>query len=549
MNTFPVVQRELRLRARQPATYWLRCGVAAIAVMVGLQETVLPSAPLGTGTIGAATFATVSWVGFLLACGSAFATADVLSRERREGTLGLLLLTKLKSYDVVLGKLCAAGLMACYALLGFLPALGLIVLAGGVSGSQFARTSLALMNGVFLALAAGLWVSARAQNRSSALRGALLMMVLVSVLPRIVTNLGRYLIGDGGHSDLGRWLAANTAHLADFAPYTSFYYAADKMYFGAPCVFWLSLAAVHLEAWLLIFWTARRLTKHWRALELELKPRPAEWEPVLVEEAKALAADRAALLQNDPVCWAVSRMRIQNVLIWIGTLLLLLGGTGFSWGMLIAGNRGSAAAMGVWDSLHLLVSLASAALLAWAAGRFFFEGQRNGQLELLLSTPLGARDIIAGNWRALCKPLRGAWLLVAFLVLIEIITGAAGGGPFTLFQLIMAPVVRVLDIIALCWMGMWFGLTLRRPVAIMSWTVGLVVGLPWVISYIFIISASLGSASTWSPAGAPLLFLFWFGAWPLLNLAKNVFFIRWAARRLRAEFRATASLGVAEWTK
>ena len=36
---------------------------------------------------------------------------------------------------------------------------------------------------------------------------------------------------------------------------------------------------------------------------------------------------------------------------------------------------------------------------------------------------------------------------------------------------------------------------------------------------------------------------------PLLNLAKNIFFIRWAARRLRAEFRATASLGAAEWTR
>jgi hypothetical protein len=242
-------------------------------------------------------------------------------------------------------------------------------------------------------------------------------------------------------------------------------------------------------------------------------------------------------------------MRIQSAILWIGTLLLLLGGTGFSWGMLIAGNRGSVAAMGVWDSLHLLVSLTSAALLAWAAGRFFFEGQRNGQLELLLSTPLGARDIITGNWRALCRPLRGAWLLVAFLVLIEIITGAAGSGSLNLFQLTMAPVVRVLDIIALCWMGMWFGLTLRRPVAIMGWTVGLVVGLPWFISYVFIISASLGSNSGWNTTGAPVFILLWLVAWPLLNLAKNIFFIRWAARRLRAEFRATASLGVAEWTK
>src|SRR5947208_16639010 len=83
MNTFPVVERELRLRARQSATYWTRCGVAAIAAMIGLQETVIPSTRLTSGTLGAATFAVVSWVGFLVACGSAFATADVISRERR----------------------------------------------------------------------------------------------------------------------------------------------------------------------------------------------------------------------------------------------------------------------------------------------------------------------------------------------------------------------------------------------------------------------------------------------------------------------------------
>ena len=120
----------------------------------------------------------------------------------------------------------------------------------------------------------------------------------------------------------------------------------------------------------------------------------------------------------------------------------------------------------------------AAALLAWAAGRFFFETQRNGELELLLSTPLGARDIIGGNWRALCKPLRGAWLLVGFLILLELLMGPHSGlgGALGVFQMAMAPVVRVLDIIALCWVGMWFGLRARKPLYIMGWTVGLVVG-------------------------------------------------------------------------
>ncbi|HSU54267.1 MAG TPA: hypothetical protein VLT36_09430 [Candidatus Dormibacteraeota bacterium] len=535
MNTLPVIERELRLRARQGATYWTRLAVAAVAAMIGLQELVLPTSSTAGG-IGAASFAAVSWAGFLVACGSAFVTADTLCRERREGTLGLLLLTKLKSYDVVLGKLCAAGLTTYYALLGFVPALGIVVLVGGVSGWQFARTSLALLNGIFLALACGLWVSARAQTRSGAMRGTLLMLVLFCIVPRIAMNIGIF-------------FTPQAEVLAALGPYSTFYLVSHEVVWNGIPLFWISLALVNLEAWVLLLWTALRLSRNWRAVEWAPKPRKVEWEPVFKEEAQALAESRSALLTEDPVCWAVSRMRIQNALLWVGTLLLLLGGTGFSWGMLIAGNRGSAAAIGIWDSLHLLSSLASAALLAWAAGRFLFEGQRNGELELLLSTPLGARDIIGGNWRALCRPLRGAWLLVAFLILIEVLTGAGAHSGLPIFQLAVAPVGRVLDIIALCWMGMWFGLTVRKPFAIIGWTVGLVVGLPWLVSYVFIITASARSGPGLGLGAQPLAFLFWFAFWPLLNLMKNIFFIRWAASRLRSELRATASLGAGEWSK
>jgi len=154
MNTFPVIERELRMRARQGATYWARCGVAAMAGIIGIQEMVLASSSSGPTTVGPSTFQAVSWLGFLIACICSLVTADSLSRERREGTLGLLLLTELRTHDVVLGKLCAAGLTAWYALIGFLPALSIVVLAGGISGGEVVRTALALLNTVVIALAA-----------------------------------------------------------------------------------------------------------------------------------------------------------------------------------------------------------------------------------------------------------------------------------------------------------------------------------------------------------------------------------------------------------
>src|SRR5437762_6345486 len=42
-------------------------------------------------------------------------TADCLSEEKRDGTLGLLFLTDLKGYDVVFGKLAATSVNSIYA--------------------------------------------------------------------------------------------------------------------------------------------------------------------------------------------------------------------------------------------------------------------------------------------------------------------------------------------------------------------------------------------------------------------------------------------------
>src|SRR6516164_3422429 len=114
----PVMDRELRLRSQQPSTYWGRCAVAALAILVSMEELETSATGFTPAKAGAATFSAVCWLEFLLACAVALVTADCLSRERRDGTLGLLLLTDLKGLDVVLGKLSVAGITAAYLLVG-----------------------------------------------------------------------------------------------------------------------------------------------------------------------------------------------------------------------------------------------------------------------------------------------------------------------------------------------------------------------------------------------------------------------------------------------
>jgi hypothetical protein len=175
-------------------------------------------------------------------------------------------------------------------------------------------------------------------------------------------------------------------------------------------------------------------------------------------------------------------------------------------------------------------------------------------LELLLCTPMGARDIVAGHWRALCGPLRGAWLLLALMVFLQFFLLPSSKLPATplsvgveLLQKVMVPINTVLDIVALCWVGMWFGVRCRHAVAMIAATVGLVIGAPWIAAFLVDILLSLAGTSKWSgPAASPVV-LFWSGISAILFLAKNIILIRWAAWKLRTELRASASVGLREW--
>jgi len=126
MTFLPIVDRELRAAARRKSTYRIRCWTAVLAMLAGLLS--LPLLVFSTmrgGSLGNPLFTVLSNYGFgLCLLAGVFLTADCLSEEKREGTIGLLFLTDLKGYDVVLGKFMATSLNAFYGLFAVLPILG-----------------------------------------------------------------------------------------------------------------------------------------------------------------------------------------------------------------------------------------------------------------------------------------------------------------------------------------------------------------------------------------------------------------------------------------
>lgn len=86
-------------------------------------------------------------------------TADLLSEERRSGTLGLLVLTGLTPLEIFTNKLLGAAMLTAYALLGGLPFFAISFLTGGVPGTQFVCALAFLLNGLLFCIAVGLLAS------------------------------------------------------------------------------------------------------------------------------------------------------------------------------------------------------------------------------------------------------------------------------------------------------------------------------------------------------------------------------------------------------
>src|SRR5256714_11846080 len=138
MRILPVVGRELRAIARRPSAYWVR-SVAALAAFLVMGYVALMSASgAPTAMQGRSLFDLLSLGAFVYcALAGVRGTSDALSMEKREGTLGLLFLTDLKGYDVVLGKLVSVSVNSLYAMFAIAPPLALAFMLGGTSVQQF----------------------------------------------------------------------------------------------------------------------------------------------------------------------------------------------------------------------------------------------------------------------------------------------------------------------------------------------------------------------------------------------------------------------------
>lgn len=544
MTFLPIVERELRVLARRRTTYWTRLLAAGLAFVIFAGIMVISELgrrPFGN-QLGTFLFGIFSFLSFLFVCSAGvFLTSDCLSEEKRDGTLGLLFLTDLRGYDVVLGKLFSNSLVAFYGLLAAFPVIGIAFLLGGVTGAEFWRMALALCNALFFSLAAGVLISAISRDTQKAMGGtALLCLLFVVGLPVVDWAMA------------GRNSAKSEAWFSLASPSLAFGQAQSKGLGN----FWTSLAVTHVIGWAFLALACFIAPRSWqesssKASAGESKLGGRLW---FFNSPARRDAFRKRWLADNPIRWLAARDRWlaqSQWLVGLGAVLVVV--VFWLFDLLIQSTGGAAGdvVFGIAYGAYFLLTALLNLWLASQASRFFVDATRNGALELLLATPLRPEQIVRGQlWS-----LRRAFLLPAILVLVlgaavsawqimkftGIRAGVGAINPYPtdfMIQQITAAVgslaTLVTGLLAVAWFGMWMGLTSKKPTAAVSKTLVFVQILPWLLflfvqgMLMFVVFAAMsGSMGIWLPQ---LLVT-------LLSVGVDVAFILVARKKLLTSFR------------
>lgn len=528
MTFLPIVARELRVAARRPSTYWLRSSAALSLLLAGTWVVLV--ARLAPREIGMILFGILTGSATLFCLLSGVrSTADCLSMEKREGTLGLLFLTDLKGHDVVLGKLAATSVNAIYGVLAMVPMLAVPLLMGGVAPAEFGRMALVAVNTLFFSLSLGICVSAmsRLARKAMAMTFALLLL-LTAGLPAIGASLA-------WHHNVRRLGLAFLVPSPGYAYATAF----DTLYITNKAGFWTSLALIHGLAWVCLGAASIIAPRAWQdrppgVQKLRWRER---WQLWSYGDAVERSAYRRGLLSRNAYYWLAARERLKPAYVW--SVLGLLG-CGWVWG--VSKYHRDWLNGGVYFITALMLNVLLKGWFATEAGRQLVEDRQQGALELLLSTPLTVREILRGQLLALRRQFLGPTLavLIVFLICLlatlrELTDADERAGFICLYG--GAMVMLVADLAALYWVGMWQGLTAANAHRATSNSMSRILVLPWCGLALAALVVSLASIRGQYDPGWKLAFAGWLG----FGLMTDLIFALWARDQLLTAFRLAAA--------
>ncbi|MGO8929205.1 MAG: hypothetical protein ACLQU3_20255 [Limisphaerales bacterium] len=485
MTVLPVIARELRASARQPFTYYVRVvGVTALLLACLLFGMHFGFEPALGRLLFAALHGTLFGAIWLLV---PLLAADCISRERREGTLGLLFLTPLSGTDIVVAKGLVHGLRAMTLWLAVLPVLTVPFLMGGVSWTQAAWSVLVNANAMCWALSAGLLASAWNREWLRALLGAALLACAFLVLlcagagwlllhTFSVTRPGQFEISWDRSLATGLFLFANVSE--DWS--SVFRWGSAAKVFGALGQTTLVSLAMLVVAVLV---AGAKIRRSWQE---EPPSRRQVWlERTFCTPVIWLSFFRRWMrrkLERNPIGWLEQRTWSGRLVTW-GWLAALISIYSF----VFTDRQFLINANGLQETMAWLLT----GTMAMSAAGSFRRERETGVLELLLVSPLGENQIISGRLGGLWSQfLPAAGLLLSVWAYSSSFLPNARDVGMDLFFLVSFLTVPVF--------GLYFSLCCRNFIIAFLATVAVGLLLPLAVPAVWWAWSSRNSGFSWN---------------------------------------------------
>lgn len=397
---WPVIVRELRVAARDAWNKWYRVVAAGSILMIGLVTRLFSSDHDGRGLFGTLHLILfcIIWIFVPLA------TADCISKERREGTLGLLFLTPLKAWDIVIAKSLVQASRAAYMWLAAVPLLTLSFLMGGVTKLDVAVSVLIHFSSLCCALAAGIVISGVCTQWARAMGGAIVLSFLILVGFGLVqfwilqmTGAGPLLVA--GTPDLQRRCELGLVFSA-YGQIWSMLLGTGRAAVFASWAKWMMIPAFGSMFLLAaaVFFTGIRLVKTINKEE---------------RNSAAVRLGRKVLLPKLHRAWSRRKLNL-NPVGWLEQRTWTARTMQWGWLAVMAFIVGVVAIDGTLHDIregHQPVGWGLLAALGLTAAGSFRRERENGMLSLMLVTPLSPRQIVMGRVKGLWSQIRWATIL------------------------------------------------------------------------------------------------------------------------------------------
>lgn len=353
MNVWPLIVRELRAEARRPNTYWVRAFTAGTLTAIFVWATWTYQA-IG-GNLGPVLFNALA-VGLVFSALAIVAaiTGDSISREKREGTLGLLFLTPLRARDIVVGKTLLHALRSVPIFLGTAPIVLLPFLLGGIAAMQVVVLLIGLAVALTLAVASG--VLASVYSREWAQSIVLAMLICAGLSAICVAGIFMLVV----------FLRS----------------------------IWIGVVASVLFAAVALFFALRHAGRQLEGKWQQEESRGESWWTLLFSKSdfwnKVFKWDTRKARDRNPIAWLQEYNWGSRLTKWGWCILLFAA----QWQMLLQFRQYIDYQM----QLYRLTALG----IAFSAAASFRRERQTGALELLLVTPISAGRLLWGR-------LQGVW--------------------------------------------------------------------------------------------------------------------------------------------